>query len=904
MRATLCALTFGFCVALAAARETPTPAVNQITTIPRFWKIEGLKRRPVPSRIALYGSDSRAETVVTVMDHYLDLPYQVKNNTLRGGKPGVPFAPELVVGEGPHQDNHTIVKVLNRYGLAEITFLAYPPTVKGGVQVAAGRAATGSSLIVAAPIADAETKEIRAFNRTGGLVGSIVTELTPPYVVAAGDFLKHEGDEFVVCSRNGSGKIEVYDFKGNRLEVLDMPEAIKGNVRLSVERTRTPNTLAIFSENERTYWAWALSRKPVPVKDALLAGKLGVSMDAFSDDLLLLEPGKAVSTVTVVDPRMRQPKTLTVSQYENRFWVKTPPADIDTKKEYHGLHQPNFGMAKLKEGTYVKFCKYGHKRMDAASPGYHNPVFGSDDPKHWRRDVQAPDLSEERLTMWEPCFTHRGFKQLLGKWVAARDPVSKLPKYMMVSRDNSLESYKEGEGGGFSLTSYALDQPDLDHVYLDTLSAFLKNLAVRFREHPELMPSMEPNHENEIPMKHAGTRGDYNPFMIQGFYHYLVRMYGSDINAHFGTPFEGFFDAPRNMGRGEWDAYGMTNPFFREWRNYNRLVVNARLAQGFRESLLAGFPPELIKAHQIPGSYFGGEMSFSKVKTRITPIDYVISSGIGGGYTRYGVWYRHKYNFLQGSHSSGHDSVVLGEYNSLTKSNEHAAKQLTYMYDHGVSGVHVMGWNVKEFNTTMAHAVAELIKQDRPRPCAAGGVSDVKAYVDGDRTFNIAVLGAGPGKVGLLKSLKQDGTWEGSVYVSPFKAATEITTVEVEEKPNSQGGPFFEIGPINGLNGGSQIELTFEAKGSGALQFQVCRGTTVLPGLRKTLKVGKSNRHYRIIHRTQIPVDGLTLRLRTKGEVDVSELSAVRHTTQFANVYRGVKAGKRHEGGLTFDIIR
>ena len=883
-----------FCAIEDEAKVEP---VGVLVAIPEFWRIKELEKQSAPSRLAMFETDEKSTTLVSVMDHYLDLPYQVKNNTLRGGKPTVPFAPEMVVGEGPDPDNYTIVKRLNKYGIAELTFLAYPPSVRGGVQVAAGQNSAGVTILAVAPIADKKTKEIRLFNKNGGAIGSFKPNIPPPYRIAIGDFLGAKGDELAVCSRtlNLNSTMSIMDFDGKILETRNLPADLIGEITMTSNRTTSPASIILFSEQARATWIWSPEKKPMLFKNEALAGKLGVCGDAFTDDLLLLENDPVVSNLTAINVKDGKTKRLNVSQYENRFWVVTPPKDAKPGPA-GATHPPNMSLASLEEGTYVKFCKYGHKRMDARSPGYKNPQFGSSDPKVWTGEASAPDLAVERLTMWNPCFTHRGFPQLLDKWGAAKDPVSGLPKYMMVGRNNALDSYVEGKSN-FSLTSYALDVPDLDHVYLDTLSAFLRNLATRFREHPERMPSLEPNHENEIPLKVNGTFGDYNPSMVQGFFYYLNRMYGGTdkINAKFGTPFKEFFDAPRNMERGAWDKYGMENLYFKEWNNYNRMVVNARLAQGFRESLLAGFPPELIKTHQIPDL----QINFSNAQTRITPSDYVLSSGIGGGYTRYGVWYKNKDNFLKGSHSSGHDSVVLGEYNSLAKDNDSAAKQLQYMYDHGVQGINVMGWTEEIFNQTITHAVRELVQQNRPRPGGAGGVSEVKAFVEGKRRFNIAVLGTSPDHVGLIKSLNADGTWEGSVYVAPFKAHTDI---QLLKEVNTR--QVISVGPIDNFNGGSQIELTFKARGTGTLEYQVCRGDTILPGLQQTFTVSGTSKSFRIIHRTQIPSDGISLKLvMSSGSVVVSNFSAILHATRFANVHRGIMEGQRHKGGLTFDIL-
>ena len=51
------------------------------------------------------------------------------------------------------------------------------------------------------------------------------------------------------------------------------------------------------------------------------------------------------------------------------------------------------------------------------------------------------------------------------------------------------------------------------------------------------------------------------------------------INTKFGTSFtDATFDAPRNQGRGPWDAYLDANPFFAAWVEYNRQVVSMRIA--------------------------------------------------------------------------------------------------------------------------------------------------------------------------------------------------------------------------------------------------------------------------------------------------------------------------------------
>ena len=200
---------------------------------------------------------------------------------------------------------------------------------------------------------------------------------------------------------------------------------------------------------------------------------------------------------------------------------------------------------------------------------------------------------------------------------------------------------------------------------------------------------------NEI-VSGKNSIGDYNPENLQGFYHYLKSLYGNliQINKIMGTQFTAdFFDAPRDLFRGEWDDYNFENRFFSEWVEYNRIVVSRRVGTSYRECLLAGFPPEMIKSHQIPDSYvFKSIVGISEGQKRISPIDWLLTAGAGFGFSRYGTYYDREHNIGQGSYSSGFDNMLIGEYASLIGSPDHALQQLLYLRNHGVSTLHVMWW--------------------------------------------------------------------------------------------------------------------------------------------------------------------------------------------------------------------
>ncbi|MBN2450106.1 MAG: hypothetical protein JXR77_06935 [Lentisphaeria bacterium] len=911
-----------------------TQAGGPAPGIPELWPVAGQLAQAPPNRIVLRHEDDATTTIVSVQDECLDLAAQVtRNRQPRAGTRRVPLGPRLVVGEGPDPENHTFVQILNPHGLADIQFLAFPPEITGGVRVAAGRDADGRTRMVAAAICP-RTRQLRVFNECGGWCAAIEppSALSPPYLIATGNLLpRRPGDEIaVIPERAVAGEpLCLLGFDGfTQLVPVDL-DPVPSPLALAVDRQVSPARLLLHDSG---------SGRLVEIRDGKvdvsanpdLAGASGVFVDAAGQRVAARDDPR-LSVLTLLGADGQCLGTRDVGRIENLFWVVVPPRSILEEEPGKGIHPGNRYLAALEEGRYVRFCSYGHYRADAASPGYRNPAFGNDDPAWWAGEVVLERLTRRSrpAVMWEPCFTHRGFGQLLGQWEAVREERTGLPKYMMVSRLGNLDSYIENVGDpkgadGFHLTTYAFGLPDLDHLYLDHLSKLLLELAAHARTCPEANPSLEPNHENEIPMAVNFTVGDYNPSMVAGFLDYLLRQYGSDLahlNDTLGTPFTEHFDAPRWQDRGPWDEYGNHNPFFREWMRYNRRVVSRRLAQASREALLAGFPPEFIKYHQIPDTYIsGGDLGFSRVQNRITPIDWAIRSGTGYGWTRYGIWYKRPHNVLQGGWSSGQDTVLVGEYNSLTESAEDAAAQLEWMFDHGVMGIHVMGWRNDAFNRTMGEAVQRLIARDRPRPGPAGGVGQLHAWHEGGRRLDIVALGTSARHTGLLKSLHPDGSWEGSVYTVPFKAHVDVEPI-LREPRQALNTDQCLLTPRTGLLlGATQFEVTFEARQkplflrtlrrrgpepATTLEFAVCHADRPLPGLLCTAPVTPNPRRFRFVHRIQLPTEGLRLRIRAvDGPILLTDLAVDLHRARFADIAHGVPEGQRHRGGITFDILR
>jgi hypothetical protein len=267
--------------------------------------------------------------------------------------------------------------------------------------------------------------------------------------------------------------------------------------------------------------------------------------------------------------------------------------------------------------------------------------------------------------------------------------------------------------------------------------------------------------------------------------------------------------------------------------------------------------------------------------------------------------------------------MVLGEYQSLTPSKEDAFNQLKFLFDHGVQAIDVGHWPPafdKGYNASMYEAVRRLLELDQPRPGMTGGVGQIRAYQRDGRRFDLAVVGTGPNHTGLIKSLRRDGGWEGTVYVVPFHAHVEIVPVLAIASRTLKSGEALTAGPLDHCDAGNQVELVFEARTSSRIQPQpshstapggsigidVCNGKVPLPGLRTSMPVDPDWRYCRFLLRTPLPVDGIVVRMSVPDQsfpVEIRNLKVLRHNEAYARVHRGALTGKRHQGGVTFDIL-
>lgn len=850
------------------------------------------------------------------VDEHLDLASQVEQLPNPQDDPSilVSMGPRLVAGQGDAAANHTIIRVLNQYGVAELQFLAYPTFITGGVNVNAGQIFPPETSIVASPISSTLTREIRIFTQQGRLESIFGPDesLDVPFVVSVGDYLPAQpGDEIAIASQSqevSNRDVFIYRGDGTLLKTLidPSPSGLTDSLVMSTFDNAGSDELLLYYQAQKKAVLLNASTLAASQYDlAALPDNSGLYESAFSSDLFVGgRDNPQQSNLWRVD-NVLATSSVDAGKNENCFWLATP-----------GSHDP------WSDSQYIKRGHFRHLRVDQPSPGYAAAAFDNHDYDYWTggsfqtyiANTQA-DYFTSYPSIWEPTFTHRHHDFALpAAWTTTLDASTGLSKYRMLTKDNVPVDYGEGPTT-FACLTYSFDLPAIDQLYVWPLRAYVRALAEKFRGpggEPEQLIAISPNHEMEIlPLAGVDSIGDYNPRMISGFYDYLLSRYEthSKINSRFATSFTGSndFDPPRNQGRGAWDLYSTGNDFYKAWVNFNRRVIFRRLIQGFRECLWAGFGPEALTTHQIPASYAVGN-PLDRTGDRITPIDWILSSGAGYGGTRYGLWYTNPTNWIQGALSSGQHMISVGEYNPASNDQAGATAQAQYLFDNGVNFVGVMDGNV----TVTKNSYLALQNPNLPRPGTVGGIGQVRAIPN---LYNIACVGTDDNRAGLLKSLNADGSWEGTVYVSPFHAHISITPIGSEEQDFHLTTSDYTSGPITGLMSGDQLEVKFRAKtadANGKFTLTVLHDGVELTRFRQIIDVGSDWGFYRYVVQLQSQMDGVTV-LINSGEkntptedaqdIEIEKFSLLLHKEQVARIEYGVTSGTPHTGAVTFDVL-
>jgi hypothetical protein len=274
------------------------------------------------------------------------------------------------------------------------------------------------------------------------------------------------------------------------------------------------------------------------------------------------------------------------------------------------------------------------------------------------------------------------------------------------------------------------------------------------------------------------------------------------------------------------------------------------------------------------------------------------------------VWFNKPHNAFKAGFTSGFDSITFGEYQALTADQDLANEQLIHVWKKGGNAIHAMNWPASHdrgFNQTMKGAIEHLLENyDKPRTVVTGGISKIKDYEANGHSLNVAAIGQGDSKRGLLKSLRADGSWEGSVYAVPFRTVISTRDLQVTDARDFVGARVLETEPILGIEGGEQFVAQFQGSSArgGEIRFRLRhRDGGYLPGYDQIIKATASSRAYRFVLRSQMPADGLILSMEIPNDFQPRNISAQRQTEEVARPHRDDHEGIPHQGGMNFDLL-
>ena len=903
----------------------------------------------------LYMTDAAEQEIVNA---FIDLPSRISNdvnNTIfytapdlnlgiqtsiyyaqMGQTNGLSVGPALVAGEGKHKDNYTTVRIYNNQQTCITQFLAFDASVMGGVQVAAAQ--VGEEVLIAtAPFAahDGRDGDVRVYDAFGLIRMTInVRDVIPgPHTIVTGHFAEGVSDEvLLVASQTTNDKgelvyaiISLSDGTVISRHTLDCSFALTGEkagvtVALSVRNSGAADTVILyFNSIQAVYEGNAQKAEFNNAGIQLPADATGVSASNVQGQKYIVslparEGQEVLSYLTVYDENATALEQ-DVGFKENRFYAAYYTDGYNDDK-YVSKGAFNHIRTDLSNTTLSKLngCKT-HEDVDVV---FDTSVFAD----YTFSDInQYVTRLETEYMFLEPCFTHRWNKiPATGKLAGYIDPITGLQKYVSVGKAGEYMDYNE-IGSSFYVGTYADGILDLAKLRLYPLRTFLQGTAPAFRgegANPEHLVGVSPVHEHEIDV--AGSVGDYNPYMVEGFRGYLLERYESveKINAVFGTNFtdRASIDPPRDSGRGAWDAY--SGAYFSEWALYNRYIVSKRIMEAYREALLAGYPPESISAHQIPeGEAVAGFLG--EANTRLTPIDVVLTCGTAYGGTRYGNLSR-KNNLVYNAHMMGHSNITLGEYGSLYESGKSAYNQLKELWKNGLRMVHFITFNDNQAKAE-EEAVKMLMADNEPRPGYTGGTTGSVSVNQNGKLYNIVQIGAGADSesTGLLKSIDTNGKWEGTVYLVPFHTKVVSTALDALTTPVEGTKNQFTTGAQTAIKNADQIEITFAAAKTGDarawVEIEVYHQGCLVGGSTTTYELTSTMTPYRYVLSNQLYDSGLEVKVTFHteagdGSMETIKVENLRGTLQYEKAgftyYDGAQANRlsqAHEGGVTFDLL-
>lgn len=772
------------------------------------------------------------------------------------GASGDYFAPSLVVGEGKNDDNGTVVRIYNEKQVCTVQFSAFPNSVNGGVDVAAGKTVIDGKAVTliataACSVYNDDARCVRVHDLNGMLYMSIIPNFyeKAPFAIATGNFVKDDDNEYLLIASSviEDGKIEaaVYSLsdgtiKGEHTYHLGNEHDGK-TVSISVRNKQDGNDSIILFAKCRDPYKNIYFNKPEEVAPE----------DVDTSDMYAVfegMPSADVKKVDIVLPYGASGVYPSVNNNE-RYIVTSANNLFDNSMSYvysYGLNG--------KEGSLL-YVDYEENRF------------------YWNAEKSV--LTVEKMSGDEDSYIRYADEIV----VKDTDDLSET----IINADRTAE--------------FAYWRVKLSEYGITPARSVYDILTDEYRRNPGSVVAMELFSTSDI-LTESFLNGQ-DTAVKKEFADYLTDLYGTidDINDKFETSFEDEENIEIPLTTSESDSR-FSESFINEWYRFTRYRVAKRTAALYSEAILSGLPPEILSCN--------ADLAEQPEQTNNRYISdaYLYSLDASLGLSQKGIWYTTPLNANSVIFSAGFKNITLSSYSSETDLYEKSFYQLLYLLRNGCKYV-----GIKEFDKD--NLVAELNALDildlrgESRSGYANGTSGSLAVDYNGKTYNLIILGSSTN--GLLKSVDRDGRRDGSVYVVPFhsKVVTEAAGMHNNPRRGNNSAKFKDV------QSGSQIEVRFIASckknKNASVEINVYHDGILLEDAGVTYKVDSTARYYRYVFKNNLELGEIKIELKYVCEdytdIWLRNTEAILHREDSVYPTAGDFLGKSAYGSINVDVV-
>ena len=718
------------------------------------------------------------------------------------------FSPAMVIGEGKHDKNGTIVRIYNEKQVCVAQFSAFPSSVKGGVEVAAGKTTIdGEKITLIATAACGvycdDARSVRVYDASGMLYMKIIPEFyqDAPFAIATGHFVENDDNEYLLITssviKDGKVSAAIYSLSDG---------AVKGEFSYDLGAEHNEKSISLNVRNKAdgndSIIVFAQSPKPYKNKYFNIEEEVPPTEKDTSDMYAVFE-GIPTGTLEKADLVLPYGTNGVYSSAESdeRYIVTSSNEFFDDDNSY--VYVYGYGD---REGV-LRYVDYEEKRF------------------YWNSEksaVEAINFSDNSYVVYSDTFE-----------VQDSEDVENIVKNITDRAENAYWKV--------NLSKYGVTP----------VKAVYDALTAEYRNNPDGVVGIEIFSTSEI-LKSV-TLNDSDDDVRKSFALYLLNVYGNteNVNRKFGTSFASA-DEIEIPVMPEYLSDDNESLFYKEWYKFTRYRAGKKITSFYAEAVSGGIPPEIVTCDAELSDYLPAESNADDYNISnknyindlsIVPESVMYNVGTSLGLSRSGVWYTNPRHAISLAASAGFRDISLSEYSSGTDSYETAFYQMLYLFRNGCRYVGLNDTNKDHLNTDL-NALELIAERKVSRSGYADGTYGVCAVEYNGKKYNIFTLGE---NIGLLKSADAEGKREGSVYSVPFRTKVETTGAKVHNNPRK--GINYAL--FNDLAAGSQIEVNFVANcgksDDSYVKISVYHDGFLIEDACETYKLSENDRYYRYV---------------------------------------------------------